>query len=67
LFLVSIALDGLFLTAGPFFTFFIGLWGMNFANMPELQKENGYYFALSGMAAVALTLLLIFYRYGWFN
>ena len=40
---------------------------MNFSNMPELQNENGYYYALSAMAGVAALCITIFYRFGWFG
>jgi magnesium transporter len=43
-----------------------GIYGMNFANMPELKAPNGYYLALAGMAGVSVVLALIFKRIGWF-
>ena len=30
-------------------TFIVGIYGMNFENMPELKWANGYYFALGVM------------------
>jgi magnesium transporter len=53
-------------------SFLAGLWGMNFNtaasrfNMPELNWAFGYPLALAVMAAVALTMLLVFKRRGWF-
>jgi Mg2+ and Co2+ transporter CorA len=46
-------------------TLMAGIWGMNFTNMPELQRHNAYYFALGAMAAVALTLITVFWNLGW--
>ena len=46
-------------------TLISGIYGMNFEHMPELQWEMGYYTALGGMAAVGLTLFLVFRRLGW--
>jgi magnesium transporter len=46
-------------------TFIAGLYGMNFHFMPELGWRWGYPFALSLMAAVALTMLIFFRRRKW--
>ncbi|MCX8570210.1 MULTISPECIES: magnesium/cobalt transporter CorA [Hyphomicrobiales] len=46
-------------------TFLAGIWGMNFENMPELKSVYGYPAALSFMAFVAITLVVIFKRRGW--
>uniref|UniRef100_A0A7S3L4L8 Magnesium transporter n=1 Tax=Amphora coffeiformis TaxID=265554 RepID=A0A7S3L4L8_9STRA len=48
-------------------TLMAGLWGMNFTDMPQLERDNAYYHALASMAAVAVALLLFFYRYGWLS
>ena len=48
-------------------TLMAGVWGMNFTKMPELEKQQAYYWALASMAAVAIMLLLFFYRNGWFR
>lgn len=48
-------------------TLMAGLWGMNFADMPQLQRDNAYYHALASMGVVAVVLLLFFYRYGWLS
>jgi magnesium transporter len=42
-----------------------GIYGMNFANMPELNWRYGYFGALALMAAAALTLYRLFRRSGW--
>jgi Mg2+ and Co2+ transporter CorA len=46
---------------------FLSVWGMNFVNMPILERENAYYFALASMAVVAIILLSAFYCFGWFK
>lgn len=43
----------------------VGLYGMNFENMPELRFEYGYFVVLGLMATVVITLLLIFRRMRW--
>ena len=42
-----------------------GIWGMNFANMPELDQPEGYFLALGLMATVAIGLWLYFARRGF--
>lgn len=42
-----------------------GIWGMNFANMPELQWHYGYYAALGLMIVVTCALFLFFKRLKW--
>ncbi len=46
-------------------SFIAGVYGMNFDNMPELKKQNGYYFTLGLMLIVASALLFYFWRKGW--
>ncbi|MCA9545558.1 MAG: magnesium/cobalt transporter CorA [Myxococcales bacterium] len=46
-------------------SFLAGLWGMNFASMPELQTPWGYPVALTLMAGVAAWLLRWFRRRRW--
>ncbi|MEQ9410193.1 MAG: magnesium/cobalt transporter CorA [Fuerstiella sp.] len=54
-------------------SFIAGLYGMNFNtaasdwNMPELNWDFGYPFALGLMAATATSLLIFFWRKGWLN
>lgn len=60
-------------------TFIAGLYGMNFAhqdprtgkwlpdNMPELYQPHGYLYALLAMGVIAVLLLIIFWRKGWFD
>ncbi len=47
-------------------SFLAGLYGMNFANMPELQLPWAYFALLGVMAVVAGGMLLFFRRRGWF-
>ena len=46
-------------------TFLVGLWGMNFGSMPELDWEYGYAFALVLILIVILTLVLFFRKKKW--
>lgn len=39
-------------------TFIVGVYGMNFDNMPELKWPNGYYMVMAFMAMVAVVMLL---------
>jgi len=47
-------------------TFLVGLWGMNFANMPELNLEHGYFVSLGIIFMVVLGMLFFFRRKKWF-
>jgi len=42
-----------------------GIYGMNFAEMPELHWEYGYAFALGIIAVICITLYLRLKRSGW--
>ena len=46
-------------------TFLVGLWGMNFRNMPELAWEHGYWFSLIMMLVVVLGLVIFFRKKKW--
>jgi magnesium transporter len=46
-------------------TFIAGVYGMNFANMPELQWRYGYWVVWGVMLAVAIALLVYFRRRRW--
>ncbi|MCC6476426.1 magnesium/cobalt transporter CorA [bacterium] len=46
-------------------TFLVGIWGMNFDNMPELHWKYGYFLALGLMAIVSLFMLFYFKRKRW--
>jgi len=47
-------------------TFIVGVYGMNFDNMPELRWHYGYYFSLLFMVLVAGAMLLWIKRKNWF-
>jgi magnesium transporter len=46
-------------------TMIAGIYGMNFANMPELAWSYGYYVSLAVMALACLGLFVGFRRSGW--
>lgn len=48
-------------------TFIVGIYGMNFKYMPELEWKYGYFFIMLLMSFIALTMFLWFKRKGWFN
>jgi magnesium transporter len=43
----------------------VGIYGMNFENIPELRSPNGYYVLLGVMLSIAAGLLYIFRRVRW--
>lgn len=46
-------------------TFIVGVYGMNFRRMPELDARYGYPVVLLAMAGVSLSIYLWFRRKGW--
>ncbi|WP_163576289.1 magnesium transporter CorA family protein [Halomonas faecis] len=46
-------------------TFIAGLYGMNFAHMPELAYRYGYFVVLAVMLAIGVSLLWLFRRKHW--
>ena len=46
-------------------TLMVGIYGMNFENMPELKYENAYYVLLSVMGTIVVVLLLLFRKMRW--
>jgi magnesium transporter len=46
-------------------TFIVGVYGMNFENMPELKYKYGYYTVVGVMFAIAISLIFYFKRNGW--
>ena len=46
-------------------TFVVGVYGMNFDNMPELHMRYGYPITLAVMAFMVIGMLYYFYRQGW--
>lgn len=48
-------------------TFIVGVYGMNFKDMPELRLSWGYPAVLGLMAAITIGMLIYFKRNGWFR
>lgn len=46
-------------------TFIVGVYGMNFKYMPELEYRYGYYVVIAAMFIIGITLLLFFIKRGW--
>ena len=46
-------------------TFIAGIYGMNFANMPELEWPYGYFIILIVMAVIGVSLAVYFKRRRW--
>jgi magnesium transporter len=46
-------------------TFIVGVYGMNFKHMPELEYPYGYYTVVALMFVLALGLLIFFIKRGW--
>jgi len=47
-------------------TFIVGIYGMNFDNMPELRYHNGYYIVMGFMFLVVIGMVFYFKRRTWF-
>lgn len=48
-------------------TFIVGVYGMNFRHMPELDWKYGYFVVWILMAIIAVEMFLWFKRKGWFD
>ncbi len=48
-------------------TFIVGVYGMNFRFMPELEMEHGYFGVWLLMIGVSLVIAYWFYRRGWWK
>lgn len=46
-------------------TFIVGVYGMNFENMPELEYQNSYYIVIGVMALIAIGMIIYFKRKRW--
>jgi magnesium transporter len=46
-------------------TFIVGVYGMNFEHMPELQTRYGYFIVMGFMALLAGALIFVFWKRGW--
>ncbi|MCG2611470.1 magnesium/cobalt transporter CorA [Flavobacterium sp. SM15] len=47
-------------------TFIVGIYGMNFDNMPELRWQNGYFIILGIMFLLVVGMLFYFKKKKWF-
>jgi magnesium transporter len=47
-------------------TFIVGIYGMNFDNMPELHTKNGYYFTMLFMLLLLIGMIIFFKKKKWF-
>ena len=47
-------------------TFIVGVYGMNFKYMPELEYQNGYYIVIGGMFLIVIGMLIYFKKRNWF-
>jgi magnesium transporter len=46
-------------------TFIVGVYGMNFDNMPELHWKYGYFITLGVMVIIVMVMIFWFYKKGW--
>ena len=46
-------------------TLMVGIYGMNFQNMPELTWQYGYFYVLGVMGLLAVALMAVFRRLRW--
>jgi magnesium transporter len=46
-------------------TFLVGVYGMNFKHMPELEWKSGYFMLWGFMIALSLTMIIFFRRKRW--
>lgn len=47
-------------------TFIVGVYGMNFSNMPELRTQNGYFIVWGIMLVAVIAMLWYFKKKKWF-
>lgn len=47
-------------------TFIVGVYGMNFDNMPELHTQNGYYVVIAVMVITIILMVIYFKKKDWF-
>lgn len=48
-------------------TFIVGVYGMNFHNIPELSWKYGYYIIMGVMATLSIAMFVWFKKKGWFK
>jgi len=46
-------------------TFLVGVYGMNFKHLPELEWRNGYFMLWGFMLALAVAMIIYFRRKRW--
>jgi magnesium transporter len=44
----------------------VGVYGMNFENMPELKTKNGYFMVMGAMFLLVIALIIYFKKRRWF-
>jgi len=47
-------------------TFIVGVYGMNFDNMPELHWKYGYFYVVAGMFLLFVCMIVYFKKRNWF-
>ena len=47
-------------------TFIVGVYGMNFKHMPELEYQNGYYIIVGIMFFIVIAMIFYFKKRRWF-
>ena len=47
-------------------TFIVGVYGMNFENMPELKNPYGYYIVIAAMFSIVIGMVYYFKKRNWF-
>ena len=47
-------------------TFVVGIYGMNFDNMPELHWKYGYFYIIAGMVLLFIAMIIYFKKRRWF-
>jgi magnesium transporter len=47
-------------------TFIVGLYGMNFRNIPELEWQNGYYIIWGIMITITIFMIIYLKKRKWF-
>ena len=48
-------------------TFIVGIYGMNFENMPELKWQYGYFGVMILMTVIGMGMYIGFRKKGWFK
>lgn len=47
-------------------TFIVGVYGMNFENIPELKFQNGYFYVIGLMLLIVVGMVIYFKKRRWF-